>query len=202
MKIAARIAFGGSLLTVALLLLLHILSPEFDPSWRMVSEYADGNYGWVLSLMFMAWAISSWALAYALSSRLKKTKAGKVGLAFLILAGIGEAMAAVFDVNHSLHDVAGNIGIISLPIAALLINRALGGKFKALTHATWISVVLLVVSFIVLMSTYMSSGGDVNAGNEITTLPDGVVAFVGWTNRLLIITYAAWVAAVSWRSIK
>jgi ABC-type transport system involved in multi-copper enzyme maturation permease subunit len=41
--------------TILLLAILHVLSPEFDPSWRMVSEYAFGQYGWVLSLMFLSW---------------------------------------------------------------------------------------------------------------------------------------------------
>ena len=33
----------------------------------MVSEYANGRYGWMLALMFVSWAISTWALAFALS---------------------------------------------------------------------------------------------------------------------------------------
>lgn len=196
MKTFARIAFGSSLVTVGLLAALHILSPEFEPSWRMVSEYAHGEYEWVLMLLFLSWAVGSWALAYALRSRMT-TKGGKIGLAFLVLAGVGEAMAAVFDVDHALHGMAGNIGIVSLPIAAVLISRSLGVA-KLLAHATWVSVVLLVISFGVLMSTYVSAGGDLNAGTKITELPDGVVAFVGWTNRLLVVVYSAWVAAVAW----
>ncbi|MBV8068249.1 MAG: DUF998 domain-containing protein [Candidatus Eremiobacteraeota bacterium] len=43
----------------------HVLSPEFDPSWRVVSEYADGRYAWVLTLMFALCAFGTWALAYA-----------------------------------------------------------------------------------------------------------------------------------------
>jgi hypothetical protein len=42
---------------------LHILTQEFDPSWRMISEYALGHYGWLLSLTFLAWGFSTWALA-------------------------------------------------------------------------------------------------------------------------------------------
>lgn len=37
----ARLAMGGAIGAVLLLALLHILSPELEPSWRMVSEYAD-----------------------------------------------------------------------------------------------------------------------------------------------------------------
>jgi hypothetical protein len=195
-KPAARVAFGASLATLALLAALHILSPEFQPSWRMISEYANGEYPWVLTLMFLSWAVSSWALAYALRPYIT-TKGGKIGLVFLAVAGIGEAMAALFDINHALHNVAGNIGIASLPVAAVLISRALG-RAKLLAHATWVSVVLLVISFAVLMSTYVSSGGDLESGEKITELPDGVIAFVGWTNRLLVVVYSVWVAVMAW----
>jgi hypothetical protein len=206
---AARIALNASGLTVLLLVLLHFLSPEFDPSWRMVSEYANGDYSWVLTLLFASWAISSWALAYVLKSQVK-TKASKVGLVALVVAGFGEAMAAAFDINHTLHDMAGNIGILSFVVAAVLLSRSLGrtepwARFKEslqrLTHLTWISVLLLIVSFVVLMSTYISSGGDPNAAGTITELPNGVIAFVGWTNRLLVVAYCLWVSFVAWKAL-
>ncbi len=57
--IAARLSIGAVAATLLLLASLHILSPAFDPSFRMVSEYALGQYGWVLSLMFLAWGISA-----------------------------------------------------------------------------------------------------------------------------------------------
>ena len=40
--------------TIVLLVTLHLLSPEFSPSWRVISEYALGHYPWVLSLMFLS----------------------------------------------------------------------------------------------------------------------------------------------------
>jgi len=40
---AGRIAIGASAAALMLLASLHVLSPEFDPSWRMVSEYANGR---------------------------------------------------------------------------------------------------------------------------------------------------------------
>ena len=52
--IPARLALGAAVATLLLLASLHVLSPAFDPSFRMVSEYALGQYGWVLSLMFLA----------------------------------------------------------------------------------------------------------------------------------------------------
>ena len=66
-------------LTLLLLAALHVLSPEFDPSWRMVSEYANGSHAWVLSAMFGAWALSSWALGWAIWRDLP-TLPGKIGV--------------------------------------------------------------------------------------------------------------------------
>src|SRR6266498_794552 len=123
-QLAGRFSLITSAATLILLATLHILSPEFDPSWRMVSEYALGSYSWLLSLMFLAWGLSSWVLAFALWSQLQ-TRAAKIGLIFLVLAGLGEAMASIFDIRHPLHSTAGLIGIPCLPIAAMLISMSL-----------------------------------------------------------------------------
>src|SRR5271157_2995232 len=98
---AGWLAILATITTILLLATLHVLSPEFSPSWRMVSEYAFGHYAWVLSLMFVSWAIGTWALAIAIRPQIQTTT-GKVGLWFLIIAGIGEAMASVFDVTHEI----------------------------------------------------------------------------------------------------
>ena len=110
--ITARLSIVAAGTTLLLLASLHILSPAFDPSFRMVSEYALGHYGWMLSLMFLAWGMSSWALALALWSQVK-TKAGKIGCWFLVIAGLGSAMASVFDVTHDPgHSIAGALGMV------------------------------------------------------------------------------------------
>ncbi len=207
----ARLTIITTIATLVSLALLHILSPEFAPSWRMVSEYANGEYSWVLSMMFIFWALSSWLLAFTLWSEVKTT-AGKIGLYFLIASGLGEAMASVFDINHSLHSLAAFIGIGSLPIAALLISTSLGrtqawsaAKKPLLwsAHLTWISVVLMVATFALLISTFMQSGAEMPADSTtVTTLPDGVIALVGWANRFLILAFCAWVSITAWFATK
>jgi hypothetical protein len=201
----------ASIATLVSLALLHILSPEFSPAWRMVSEYANGEYSWILSLMFIFWALSSWFLTFTLWSEVKTT-AGKVGLYFLIVSGLGEAMAAAFDINHSLHGLASFLGIGSLPIAALLISTSLGhteawsaAKKPLLwsAHLTWISVVLMAVTFALLISTFMQTGAEMPTDSTtVTTLPDGVIALVGWANRFLILVYCAWVTLTAWFATK
>ncbi len=209
--VIARVAIGTSVAVLVLLAMLHILSPEFNPAWRMVSEYANGKYAWVLSLLFFLWGVGSLAMAYTLWPHLQTT-AGKIGLFFLIAAGIGEAMAAVFDINHKLHSLSAMIGIPSLSIAAMLISVALvrtepwsmaRNPLLWTANLTWVSILLMGIAFAVMMATYAQAGGDMSANAEaVTTLPDGVIALVGWANRFLIVVYCAWVMTVAWQALK
>ena len=208
-QIVARLSFGAAVITLALLGALHILSPEFAPSWRMVSEYANGRYGWVLSLMFAFWAVSAWALAYAIWSQVK-TIGGKIGLVLLVVAGIGEAMGGLFDINHPLHGLAALIGIPTFAIAAMLISVSLSrtqswsGARKTLlwtANLTWISILVMAGTFILMIVTFIQVGGDMTAASTtVTTLPSGVIALVGWANRFLVIAYNVWVMVVASRT--
>ncbi len=102
----AFLAIVAAALVVLLLAGLHILSPECVPSWRVASEYANGQYSRILSLMFVLWSISSWALTLAIWPR-AKTAAGRIGLGFLIAAGVGQAIKpsdARWDVPINGHD--------------------------------------------------------------------------------------------------
>ena len=209
--VIARVAIGTSVAVLVLLAILHILSPEFSPAWRMVSEYANGKYAWVLSLLFFLWGAGSLALAYTLGPHLQTT-AGKIGLFFLVAAGIGEAMAAVFDINHKLHSLSAMIGIPSLAIAAMLISISLvrtepwsmaRNPLLWTANLTWVSILLMGIAFAVMMVTYTPAGGDMSANVEVvTTLPKGVIALVGWANRFLIVVYCSWVMTVAWLAIK
>jgi hypothetical protein len=203
---ASRLAIAAAVAAFLFFAALHVLSPEFDPSWRMVSEYANGRYGFVLSLMFIAWAISSWALAYALLPRMT-TRTGRIGLMFLAAAGLGEAMASIFDIKHPLHGLSALIGIPSLPIAAMLISVALvrdegwhlaRKRLLWTANLTWISLALMMLAFAVFIFTFKQAAGDMTAGTAITALPPGVIALVGWANRLLIAAYCVWAITMAW----
>lgn len=213
-KIVAPAAWLAAILTALAILLLaslHVLSPEFDPSWRMVSEYAFGHYGWVLSLMFLSWGIGSWALAVAIWSQVQ-TKAGKVGLWFLLVAGVGEAMASVFDVTHETgHGIAGLLGVLGFPVAALLLSASLGrteswtSAKKALlwiANLSCISVVLLVATLALMTMQVAKANGGKLPQHAPKSLPPGVLGLDGWADRLLIVSYCLWVFVAAWHAIK
>lgn len=204
---AATAAGGFAIVTLLILGLLHVLSPEFAPSWRMVSEYANGRHEWLLSLMFLCWALSSWLLAYALY-RLAETRPARLGIGFLVIAGVGEAMAAAFDINHPLHTHAAILGIGGLPVAAMLIGITFAraghwGQSRPpmlwLSNLTWISVLLMSVAMAIFLATLSGAGVEVGPdAKPLAALPSGVVALGGWANRFLIVSYCAWAIAAAW----
>lgn len=209
--IGALLAIVAAAATLLLLASLHVLSPEFDPSFRMVSEYALGHYGWVLSLMFLAWGISSWALAVALWSQVQ-TRTGKVGLWFLVIAGAGEAMASVFDITHDLgHSIAGVLGIGGFPIAALLLSVSLGrteawhgarSLLLWIANLNWISVVLLVGTLVLMILQFAHVYGGHLPEHAPASLPAGVLGLDGWADRLIVLSNCLWVLVAAWQALK
>jgi hypothetical membrane protein len=202
---AARVALAAATAVVVLLASLHVLSPEFDPAWRVVSEYANGRFGWVLSLLFLGWATCCWALPFALRPHVQ-TARGKLGLACLVVSGVGAAMASVFAIEHPLHNLASLLGVLGFPFAAMLISSSLAQtasssaakKLHWTAHLTWMGVVLMVGTLILMIITYMEAvGGQTANSAEVTALPAGVIALVGYANRLLVVLNCLWVVTVA-----
>jgi hypothetical protein len=201
-RTAARIAFVGGLVSVVLLAALHLLKPDLDPSWHVISEYAVGDYGWVMALCFLSLAIASASL-FVVLLRQVGTIGGRIGLAFLLAAAVGLAMAAMFPmdpitvapeeatVSGRMHGVAGAIGVPSMVVATVVLSCALRKKplwapfrlpLLALGHLTWVSFVLMFIFLAILMQRHKMSGPWV----------------VGWANRLLMLAYQGWVMIAAW----
>src|SRR5688572_12042353 len=108
-------------LSLLSLVILHFLSPEFKPSWRMISEYAMGRHKWLVTSFFVCWGLSSIFLSLLLWNKVN-TAWGTLGVILLFISSIGEVMGGLFDVNHKHHGLAFLLGVPTLPTAALLIG--------------------------------------------------------------------------------
>ncbi len=195
---AAGIAILAIAISLAALALLHVLSPEFAWSWRMVSEYANGRYPWLLTIVFLGWAASSVALLWALWP-LAATTLGKAALLCLFLASIGQVMGAAFDINHKLHGPAAMIGIPSLCIGAVLATMAMSRHTDIvapplwIAHLPWISFALMIGSFVLFLSVLSRAGVDLSGQTgPLAELPAGVNGYVGWANRLIFASSYFW----------
>lgn len=202
-----RLAAAGTLAVVLIIITLHVIKPEFEPSWRFISEYAIGRHGWLMKLAFLIWAASSAALALALRCELS-TSLGKAGIAVLLIVAFSLVVAGLFPQDPvtaspdqastagKLHAIASMIGIPGTPIAAMLISSSLWRTKPAWAphraaimwpaHATWISLALMAAY---LMWAVPRAGG---FNPEV---------WAGWTNRLVVATYLAWQLIVAYRLV-
>jgi len=205
---AAYAAIAATALSGSALVLLHVLSPAFAPSWRMVSEYANGQHAWLLLLVFATWALSSVALTVALWP-VWSSAFGKAGLIFLVLAGVGQMMGGLFDINHKLHGPAAMIGIPSLCIATVLLTMAMSRHAGIVAppmwsaHLPWIAFALMLGMFALFFSALKSAGVDVSEQTgPLKELPPGVSGYVGWANRLIFVSSYLWTVLAALAVVK
>jgi len=205
---AANLAIMLAFASIIALASLHVASPEFDPSWRMVSEYATGEFEWMLFVFFTTWGLSTWCVCYVVWGR-ATSWAARVGILLLFISGLGEILAAFFNVNHPQHGTAGALGVPPFVVAALLVSYHLRTKpewadgrrwLLSTAHAAWISLVLLVVTMVVMIAGFSKAGIPMGQGQvPPTEVPDGVIAIIGYVNRLLIAVFVGWLLLVARR---
>lgn len=207
----AKITIASAILSLLFLIILHIVSPEFGASWRMVSEYALGNHQWALSLFFILWGVSSFTLGLLLWN-IVTTKASKIGVILLLVSGIGSSSASIFDVEHSLHGLSGFLGIPTVIAASLLISYHLKRRenwkpfIKPIiinAHLTWVSLLLMVITMVLMITGFQNAGIEFKEGSEPPKfVPEGVIALGGYANRILIFIYIYWLILVAKTYIK
>ena len=83
---AARLAVAGPLLCMTLVAVLHILEPEVNDS-DAVSEYALGDFGWLMNIAFFSGAAGIGALAFVLHRSLARSKTAVAGIVLLYRCG-------------------------------------------------------------------------------------------------------------------
>jgi hypothetical protein len=186
---AAEVSLAAVAAFSLLLAIVHVLKPEISPSWRMISEYEIGRYGWIMRLAFVCWSASVFAVAVAL-----QPYASFLGSAALFVVAVGPLGAAIFatepittppestGVGHRLHAAFGALFIFGFPIAATLAGAS--GWPAWLWLVPWIGLVAFIGSAVILQGR-----GGRRAGPDVP---------IGWPNRFLVVTYVAWLAVAAW----
>jgi len=95
---AARLSIAGAVAFWVLVLALHFIKADLDPSWRFISEYAIGTSGWVMVLAFLAMAVSCAALFVAIRSQVAGI-AGRIGMVLLLVVSVALIAAGIFTMG-------------------------------------------------------------------------------------------------------
>jgi hypothetical protein len=199
---AATVALALCTSFVGLVAALHVVRSDLAPQAHVLSEYALGATGWLMALAFFALAGSFGALLVALRSSLRGWL-GRAGLVALAVAAIGAAMGGLFPMDPvgtppeqasstaQLHNLAFMLGGPGALLAITLVNaclarqaawRAARPMLAATAGFAWLAMIVFFVAVALLMSN-----------------PEGGDRAIGIWNRLLVLSWAVWVALLARR---
>ncbi|MBC7827883.1 MAG: DUF998 domain-containing protein [Chitinophagaceae bacterium] len=203
---AATVSFASAALFLILLVVLHLIKPEFDPSWRFISEYAIGSYGWMMVLAFFSLALSYISLFIAIRSQVTGTIAGRIGLILMLISAAGLIIAGIFTTDPitakadehttsgSLHNIGGMLGM-AMPFAslftswALIRNKSWTSAKRPILWATILTLVAFLFALVSIGAMLSQSGGQFGPQTQ-----------VGWSNRFEVLTYCIWLMIVASRA--
>jgi hypothetical protein len=94
MRVKATLAIGLCVAFLAILSLLHVLEPEFNPP-HLISEYQLGRFGWLMSLAFFCLGAASLAL-FAAARQEIHTRPGRFGIWGLLIIGVAYFCGGIF----------------------------------------------------------------------------------------------------------
>lgn len=133
-------ATGASLIALVLVLmcfgavmLLHVLRGEIDPLRQVMSEYANGSHGVIMTVVFYGFGLSSLALAFRLRRAINLEGVTRLFPSLLAVAGVCLIASGVFEVERALvpdsleeviHSNASVVAFVLLIASMLLFSYA------------------------------------------------------------------------------
>jgi hypothetical protein len=180
--ITQRVVFVCAAYFVIVLIFLHILEPEFDPRFRFMSEYALGDYGWLMTTTFVVLGLAAFVAAVGLRDLHQWSRSGSLGLGLLLVGAIFVWLAGIFK-DSLPHLLASVVALPSIVMAVLLLSwtfrRAMGWQ-----------TIYLVTLFIALgmLTMFLLMVAD--------------VGMPGLQQRVFIFLFLLWLLIVVQRSVR
>ena len=202
---AARVSLVANGLFVVLLLALHGLKSNLDPSWHFLSEYAIGKYGWLMQGAFLALAAANLGTLAAIRDSLK-TVSAKIGAGLFLVGTFGTVLAGLCvtdpintpaeaqTLSGTLHNVGGGLGLLGFVGTLILTTRLLRDpQWRLARPAVGLATALLILGFLISFVSIAM----LTARNNGVFGPDTPV---GWPNRIGILSGCAWLAIIAWQA--
>jgi hypothetical membrane protein len=120
-KIYRRVVFACAAYYVVVLAALHVLSSEFDPRYRFMSEYVWGEYGWLMTTTFFVLGLAAFTVAAGLRHFHQSSRSARIGFGLLFVGALFVCLAGVFK-DFTPHLLAGSVAIPSVVMAVLLLS--------------------------------------------------------------------------------
>jgi hypothetical membrane protein len=197
-RICRYVTIVGVAIFVLAVLALHVLQPGLNPLDDAVSYYVHGKSGWLLTVGLIALGFGSLCLVFGLD----RTTGGRWATTGRWLVGVwavGVLLAGVFPADPPghwneppslpgmIHGNAAILAILVLPLGALCLARSFRHDQRWRRDASLLLVlaVAAAISLILFMASLV----------PVFVRP-GPPILLGLSERILLVTYSAWLAAV------
>jgi hypothetical protein len=195
----AGVGAAAVLYLAATLLVMHVIQPQMNPGTHYVSEYAHGEFGWLVMAGYVVAGLGALAIAGSalstLSGRWSPAVAVCLGLVGLGLVASGLTRIDVAQANGTVvstasgmaHELAGYVMFLGLIPGAFILSgafrrdpRLVGASFAARLFA-WGLVITLVLAIAVFQRVEL-----VGVGQR--------VFLVAWQSWLVFVALQLWMA--------
>lgn len=198
MKALGAATIAGTAAFLFSVVALHVLQPQRSARDEAVSYYAHGAWGWLLTVGLIAWGLGSLAVVAALA-RSVTGRWATAGRWLLGVWGVGVLLGGTFPadppgrwntpptVAGMIHGNAALLAFLTLPLGALALARGFRederwrpshGVYLALAFAALLSFGLFMAS---LAPVFVRPGPPI---------------LLGLSERVLLLSYAAWLVAL------
>jgi hypothetical membrane protein len=194
---APRLAIGFFVYFVLALLVMHAVRPDYTIVDHMISDYAVGRSGWIMTTAFLSLSLGCLALAVGLLRDGPKSWLGRIGAALLLVACAGIIVTALFPTDletapstptGDIHTASFQVNVVSIFISTLCLAFSYGGspswrrhRIPALSFAG-----LLAVAFVAQFLT-LHRGAPYGIANRIF-----VAVLMAW-----LISNSLWLASIA-----
>lgn len=130
---ASLVAVIGIAVTFVGIMVLHGVRSDVDPLRDVMSHYANGDRGPLMSIVFYAFGVSALALGFRLRTAINRRGITHAVPVLMVLAGLGLVVAGVFEVDppdapgtlqETIHSNAAVAAFVMLIVAMLLFSLA------------------------------------------------------------------------------
>lgn len=181
---ASLVAVVGVAVAFVGVMVMHAVRSDVDPIREVMSHYANGSRGPVMSVVFYAFGAVALALAIRLRTAIDHHGVRRGFPVLLALAGVALIAAGVFEVDRPLapqtlqetiHSNAAVAAFVMLIVAMLLFSSACWGDDRWWS-VRWLSLGLAVAAALAAVGTQLA-GGSTWSGAVQRVLAGAVLAW-------------------------